>query len=298
MTEFLQLCFQGVALGAQYALVALGFVVIYKATGVINFAQGALVALGAYLAYNFHVTWDLPFYAAVVLAVLASGVIGAVIQRLVLARMVGQPPFAVLMVTIGLLFILEQVITTVWGFDTQNLGDPWGIKTVKAGDLVLAHRDLWTMLLAAVVLAAFFAFFRYSSLGVAMRATAIDQEAALAQGISARRVFALSWAIAGMVACVAGVTLAAGPGNVNPAIGLIALRAFPAMILGGLDSPGGAVLGGIIIGVTQMLTAGYQPEHAAFLGKNFHTVMPYLVMIVILLARPYGLFGTREVRRV
>ena len=298
MTEFLQLTFQGVALGAQYALVALGFVVIYKATGVINFAQGGLVMLGAYLAYNFHETWEMPFFVAVLMALVVSAVIGAVVERFILRRMVGQPPFAVLMVTIGLLFIIEQVVTSIWGFDTLNLGDPWGIKTVESGDLRFAHRDLWTILLAGVVVAAFFAFFRYSSMGLAMRATAIDQEAALAQGISARRVFALSWAIAGVVAALAGITLAAGPSNLNPAIEFIALRAFPAMILGGLDSPLGAVVGGIIIGVTQLLTAGYQPDHAPWLGENFNVVMPYIVMVVILLVRPYGLFGTREVRRV
>jgi len=299
VTKFLQLLFQGFALGAQYALVALGFVVIYKATRVINFAQGGLVALGAYFAFNFHRTWDLPWWPAVLLALLVSAALGALIEALILRRMVGQPVFAVIMITIGLLIIIEQATTIVWGFDNLTLGDPWGIRTTKAGNVVLAISDLWTIGLAAVVLIGFFAFFRYSSLGVAMRATALDQEAALAQGISARRVFALSWAIAGMVAALAGVTLAAGgPNRVAPGIDLIALRAFPAMILGGLDSPGGAVVGGVLIGVTEVMTAGYQAGHFDFIGANFSSVMPYVVMVLILLVRPYGLFGTREVRRV
>lgn len=197
MTKFAQLCFQGLAVGAQYALVALGFVVIYRATRVINFAQGGLVMLGAYLTYNFHQTWGLPFFVAVLCAVLVSGLLGVAVEALILRRMVGQPTFAVLMITIGMLFVIEQVVTTVWGFDALNLGDPWEVRTAKVGEVVLSVRDIWTIGLAAAVLAAFFAFFRYSAMGVAMRATALDQEAALAQGISARRVFAVSWAIAG-----------------------------------------------------------------------------------------------------
>jgi branched-chain amino acid transport system permease protein len=164
---------------------------------------------------------------------------------------------------------------------------------------VISHVDLWTIGLAGLVLLAFFAFFRYSSLGLAMRATALDQEAALAQGISARRVFATSWAIAGVVAALAGVTLSSGQsGGVDTGIGFIALAAFPAMILGGLDSPLGALVGGLIIGISQSLTQGYQNDYFEFFGAGFHEVMPYVVMILILLVRPYGLFGTPEVRRV
>jgi branched-chain amino acid transport system permease protein len=298
VTEFLQLLFQGIALGSQYALIALGFVVIYKATGVINFAQGGFVLVGAYLAYNFNQTWDLPFPLALLLAMAAGALLGAIVERLLLRRMVGEPVFAVLMITIGLLFVLEQSATSMWGFDNLNLGDPWGIETVEVADLNLAVADLWTIGLAAAAMAAFFAFFRYTATGVAMRATAVDQEAAAAQGIAPGRIFALAWAVSGAVAALGGITLAAGPAQLAPGISFVALAAFPAMILGGLDSPAGAVLGGIIIGVTQSLTAGYQPDYAEWLGTNFHTVMPYVVMILILLVRPYGIFGTREVRRI
>jgi branched-chain amino acid transport system permease protein len=298
MTEFLQLCFNGLSLGARYALVALGFVIIYRATGVINFAQGGLVAIGAYLTYAFANSAALPFVLAVVLAVACAGLVGAGIERVVLRHMVGEPVFAVIMVTIGLLFIMEQVVTAIWGFDALNLADPWGVRTVDVGGVVMSVRDLWTLVIAAAIVAAFFAFFRYSKLGVAMRATAFDAEAALAQGISARRVYAVSWAISAGLAALAGVTLASGAAALTPTIGAIALVAFPAMIVGGLDSPIGAVLGGFIIGLTQALTAGYQQDVAPWLGDNFAAVMPYVVMILILLVRPYGLFGTREVRRV
>lgn len=298
MTDFLQVCFAGLALGARYALVALGFVIIYRATGVINFAQGGLLAVGAYLTYAFANQAGLPFWPAVLLALLCSGLLGASLERVVLRRMVGQPIFAVIMVTIGLLFILDQVVTWIWGFDSLNLDDPWGVETVDAGGVVLSVRDLWTLALTAVALGGLFAFFRFSKLGVAMRATAMDPEAALAQGISARSVYAASWAIAAVLATIAGVTLASGPAALSPGIGAIALLAFPAMIVGGLESPGGAVAGGVIIGLAQALTAAYQEDLFPWAGDGFSAVMPYVVMILILLVRPYGLFGAREVRRV
>ena len=297
MSDFLQILFAGLALGARYALVALGFVIIYKATGVINFAQGALLALGTYLTYAI-IQGGVPFWIAVLGGAAGTALVGALVERVVLRRMVGQPVFAVIMITIGLLFVIDQAITAIWGFDALNLGDPWGVQTVAIGDVNLAVRDLWTLAIAAVVLAGFFAFFRFTDWGVAMRATAFDQEAALAQGISARKVFALSWAIAGALAALAGVTLAAGSAGVQPAIGTIALLAFPAMIVGGMDSPFGAILGGLIIGVTQALVAGYQDDVAPWLGDGFQSVAPFLVMVLILLIRPYGLFGTPEVRRV
>ena len=298
MTNFLQLSFAGIALGGLYALVALGFVIIYKATGVINFAQGGLVLLGAYLVYNAHNTWGWPFWPAFAFGIVGCAVAGALVERFVLRRMVGQPVFAVIMVTIGLLYVIRVGVSSVWGFNQLNTHDPWGIRALKIGSVTVAVTDAWTIGLAAGVLALFFAFFRYSRVGVAMRATALDQEAAVAQGISARLIFALAWAIAGAVATLAGVMLSAGGAGVQPGIEFVALLAFPAIILGGLDSPLGAVVGGLIIGLTQDLTAGYQPKYATFLGGGFSSVMPYVVMIAILLVRPFGLFGTREVRRV
>ena len=296
MTDFLQLVAAGLALGSRYALVALGFVVIYRATGVFNFAQGGLVALGAYVAW-YGIDSGLPFVVAVAAAVLVCGVAGALVQPLLLRRLAGQPPFTLIMITLGLLFMIEQLIPTLWGYGTHDLGDPWGITTVDAGGVTLAVRDLWTIAIAGAALGAFFAFARLSRYGLAMRAVALDPEAAAAQGIPVGRVVAIAWAIAGMVAALAGVTLATGAAGVNPSVSFIALAAFPAMILGGLDSPAGAVAGGLVIGVVQTLTAGYQPEHASWLGDGFHVVMPYVVMVVVLLVAPYGLLGTREVRR-
>jgi branched-chain amino acid transport system permease protein len=298
MITFLTNVFAGLALGSTYALVALGFVVIYKSTGVINFAQGGLLALGAYLGYTFSNNLAVAFGVAILLACLSAAVVGASVERLVLRRMVGQPPFAVIMITIGLLFVLEPVITAIWGFDNRPVDNPWNIQTVEVGQLVLGVRDLWTIGITAGVVVAFFLFFRYTRMGLAMRATAFDPEAALAQGISARRVYATSWAIAAALAALAGITLAAGPGGLQPSISFIALAAFPAMILGGLDSPAGAVLGGVVIGLAEALTRGYQDQLFSWAGDNVSVIVPYVFMIVILLIRPYGLLGTKEVRRV
>ena len=298
MNQFVTLFVGGLFLGAIYSLVALGFVTIFRATGVINFAQGGLLALGAYFTYAFANSASWPFAIAAIGAIVASALVGAATERIVLRRMVGQPVFAVIMITIGLLFIIEQVITSIWGFDSLNLADPWGVDTFKAGDVVISERDVWTIGLAAVALAGFFLFFRLSKLGVAMRAVAFDQEASLAQGISVRQVFAVSWGISGALAALACLTLASGPAALNPGIGTVALVAFPAMIVGGLDSPLGAVLGGIIIGLTQSLTSGYQDDILPWAGQNLAAVMPYVVMILILMVRPYGLFGTPEVRRI
>ncbi len=296
--DLLQNGFSGVAVGCKYALIALGFSIVFKATGVINFAQASLVLLGAYLAYNFHRTWEMNFYLSLVLAMVAGAVIGIVIEALVLGRLVGEQPATVIMVTIGLLFVLDNVTTSVWGPENQNLGDPWGIHTREVLGVSVADRDIWTIVFTAAALGAFFVFFRYATLGLAMRAAAFDPEVAMAQGIPARRVYRVSWAIAGMVAALAGVTLAAGSSQLSPGTGALALVALPAIILGGLDSPAGAVVGGIIIGLVQQYTALLAPEYFDWVGESFERVSPYLVMIVILLVRPYGLFGTKEVRRV
>jgi branched-chain amino acid transport system permease protein len=296
--DLLQTAFSGLALGCKYALIALGFSVVFKATGVINFAQASLVLLGAYLTFNFAQTWDLNFYLALVMAMAVGALVGVATEASVLRWLVGEPPAALIMVTIGLLFVLNNVVTAIWGPDNRNLGDPWGIKTRDVVGVTVADRDVWTIGFTAVVVTAFFVFFRYSTLGLAMRAAAFDPEAAMAQGIPARRVHRVAWAIAGMVAALAGATLAAGAGQLSPATGALALVAFPAIILGGLDSPLGAVVGGIIIGLVQQFTALLAPEYFDWVGESFERVSPYLVMIVILLIRPYGLFGTREVRRV
>jgi branched-chain amino acid transport system permease protein len=290
--------FSGVAVGAKYALVALGFVIVFKATGVINFAQASFVLLGGFFCWQITDTWGWNFYLSLPLAMIGGALVGALIEVLILRRLIGEQPFTLIMVTIGILFVLDNMVTAIWGPEDRDLADPWGSRTVEFGDVNLAIADMWTIAVTAVAIGGFFVFFRYSTLGLAMRATAADQEAALAMGISARRVYQVSWAAAGALGALAGIMLASGAGSLGPGLGSIALVAFPAMILGGLQSPGGAVIGGLIIGLVQQLTALLQPEYFEWLGSGFERVSPYVVMVIILLVRPFGLYGEPEVRRV
>jgi branched-chain amino acid transport system permease protein len=298
VSDLVQLLVAGLSLGAVYALICLGFVVIYRATGVLNFAQGGLVVLGAYLTHQLVARWGLPFAAGMLLAMGGVAAFGLLLERFVLRRMVGQPVFAIILITLGVLFVMEQLCTAIWGYDVLLIGDPWGVSTLRLGAATIKVADLWTIAAAFLTLGGFFALFRLTTIGVAMRASASDPEAALAQGISPGAIHGLSWAVAGAVATVAGVLLAAGPKGVDLTLTAVAFRAFPAMILGGLDSAEGAVAGGLLIGLVEVFTAAYVAPAAPWLGANFHVVMPYLVMIAILVVRPYGLFGREEVRRV
>ena len=297
MTEFLQATVNGVATGAIYALLALGFVIIYKSSEVLSFAQSGLMILGAFWVVYFSSVLQLNFWVAVLLGVLLSAAIGVVIERSMLRPMVGKPAFSVAILTIGLNIALTVVGFDLIGVEIRSLGDPWGIQMVELGDLVVSRKDVATIVASVIVVGALLAFFRYSRFGLAMRATALDQETALAQGIPVARVFAVAWAIAAGLAAIAGVFLGAGTG-VTAAIGVRAIRALPAAVIGGLDSIPGAIVGGLIVGLAEAYTVAYQAEYLGFLGQNFSTAVAYVVMFIVLLIRPYGIFGTREVVRV
>jgi branched-chain amino acid transport system permease protein len=295
MTAFFQLLFQGFALGCIYALVALGFTVVYRASKVINFAQGSLLLVGAYLISVLATGLNLPFALAVIVAIALLAAGGALFQMTVMRRMLGQPVFVLVMITIGLSIVINSAIPAIFGGNARILGDPWGASAVSVDGVTFNWVRIWTVVCTALILALYFVFDRFSRYGLAMRATAADEEAALAVGVPVRRVYALTWAIAGGVAVVGGLFLAGFPSSVNPSLGDVSLRAFPAIILGGLDSPPGAVVGGITIGIVEVMSSGYAP---ASLGSNFSDVAPYVVMILVLLSRPYGLFGSRPVERV
>ena len=297
MTEFLQATVNGIATGAIYALLALGFVIIYKSSGVLSFAQSGLMILGAFWVVYFSSVLALNFWVAVALGVLLSAAIGVAIERSMLRPMVGKPAFSVAILTIGLNIALTVIGFDLIGVQIRSLGDPWGIQTVAIGELVVSRKDIATIIASVIVVGALLAFFRYSRFGLAMRATAIDQETALAQGIPVALVFAVAWAMAAGLATIAGVFLGAGTG-VTAAIGVRAIRALPAAVIGGLDSIPGAIVGGLIVGLAEAYTVAYQAEYLGFLGQNFSTAVAYVVMFLVLLVRPYGIFGTREVVRV
>ncbi|MDJ0497004.1 MAG: branched-chain amino acid ABC transporter permease [Acidimicrobiia bacterium] len=297
MTEFLQATVNGIATGAIYGLLALGFVIIYKSSEVLSFAQSGLMILGAFWVVYFSSVLALNFWLAVLLGVLLSALIGVAIERSMLRPMVGKPAFSVAILTIGLNIALTVIGFDLIGVEIRSLGDPWGIQKVEIGQLVVSQKDVATIVASVIVVGALLAFFRYSRFGLAMRATAIDQETALAQGIPVARVFAVAWAIAAGLATIAGVFLGAGTG-VTAAIGVRAIRALPAAVIGGLDSIPGAIVGGLIVGLAEAYTVAYQAEYLGFLGQNFSTAVAYVVMFFVLLVRPYGIFGTREVVRV
>jgi branched-chain amino acid transport system permease protein len=298
MSELAQLLVKGAALGGVYALIALGFVVVFKATGVVNFAQGSLMLVGSYLASSAALGWGLPFPLAVVVAAAGAVIAAVVVERLVLRPMTGRPVVAVLTATIGLAILLDQLVTVLWGFRPRSVGDPWGAGSVRVGGVVVSQVDVATVLITAAVVAALSAFFRHGRLGLALRAAASDLEAAAAAGIAPATVSRLAWGLAAGVGAVAGVLLASGTGSANPELSEQALRAFPAVVLGGFGSLGGAAAGGLVIGVIEVLTAGYAPTHAPWLGPNVHLVAPYLVMLLLLAARPAGLLGAEEARRL
>jgi branched-chain amino acid transport system permease protein len=295
--RFLQSVVIGLGWGSIYALLAVGFVVIYKSTLVISFAQPALMVSGGVMVSYLVLGYGLPFWLAVIVAVALTALLALAIERSALRPMVGKPVFVVAIITLGIDIVVRVVANRFIGVDVRQVGDPWGLRTVALGDVVVQQRFLWMMLIAAVMIGALFAFFKYSRIGLAMRATAFDQETALAQGISVGTVFALSWAIAGAFAAVAGTFAGTGAG-IDQTTWILALKALPAIILGGLDSIGGAVVGGLAIGVVEALFATYQASYMPWLGSNFSVVSPYVLMLIVLMIRPYGLWGTPEVERV
>jgi branched-chain amino acid transport system permease protein len=298
VSTFLELLFAGIALGAVYALIALGFTVVFRASRVINFAQGELLALGAFLVSWLVLDVHMPFWLAFLIGAAGTGLAAFIFQQGVLRFALGRPDFTIVMLTLGLATVLQSLLPTIFGSTGRPNGDPWGSTTLRAGDVALAWVQVWTIVAALVVLVAFWLFNRHSKYGLAMRSAASDPEAALAVGVPLRRVYATAWLLAGVVACIGGVFLGGYPNTVDPNIGNTALLAFPAIILGGIDSTTGAVVGGFLIGIVEELTAGYQPQYASWLGSNFYLVAPYVLMIAVLLVRPYGLFGSRPAERL
>lgn len=295
MTDLSQYLFEGLSTGCVFALVALGFTVVYRASRVINFAQGAFVLVGAYLVSYLAAYRHVPFVLAVLVAALLVAAGGAAFQRAVVRRVPSHDVFTIVMITIGLSILLTAGISSIFGDNQRLLGDPWGSSATRVGGVTLTWVKVWAIATALVVLLAFFAFDRRSRYGLGMRATGADEEAAAAAGVPVARVHAMAWAVGGLVATVGGLFLAGFPNAPNTSLGDVGLRAFPAIVLGGLGSPAGAVVGGVAIGVVQTLTAGYAPD---VLGANFYAVAPYVAMIAVLLVKPYGLFGAPPQERL
>lgn len=295
MEYYLQLLVSGLVIGSIYSLVALGFVIIYKATKVVNFAQGELVMVGAYICFSLTVQAKLPFMAAFFLTLAFSFILGIAIERLILRPMIGEPIISVIMVTIGLSSVLKSLVQLFWGTQIQVFPPVLPQEPVMIAGLPVAPVYLAAFALSIVLFLIFSAFFKYSRLGIAMRATAFDQQAAASMGIGIKNIFALSWCIAAMVSSIGGVILG-NINGINAQLGHLGLKVFPAVILGGLDSLLGAALGGLIIGVLENVCDGAAKE---FLGLGgFKDVAAFIFLVILLMIKPYGLFGAREIERV
>nr|WP_062331923.1 branched-chain amino acid ABC transporter permease [Herbidospora sakaeratensis] len=296
MTTFVELLVNGISIGAVYALIALGFVIIFKATEVVNFAHASLLLAGGYLVARL---WPVVgFWAALLIGVAAAALVAAAIEFLVIRRANVASHSVLAIVTIGVDIVITTELTRQIGTDVLAMGDPWGSEVVRFGGVTLAETRIVALVTAAALITAFLLAFKYTGWGVAMRAAAEDAETAALMGVRLGRVSMSAWAVAGGLAAVAALFLCVFPTpGLDRSTSLVALKAFPAAILGGLDSTTGALVGGLIIGVTESMMSGYQND-MAFLGRGIGDVAPFLVMLVILLIRPAGLFGTKELARV
>lgn len=294
MTFLMQILISGLVVGAVYALVAFGFVLIYKSSDVINFAQGEFLLVGAYIALSLVVLYQVPFLAAVALTLSMCVILGVVVERLVLRPFIGERVISVIMATIGLSLLMRGIIQMVWGTETRTFPGIFPDMPVRLGDVVVSQIYLWSLAVAVVLLVVFTVFFKYSSTGIVMRAAADDQVAALSMGISVKRIIAITWAIAAVVAAIGGILLG-NINGVNPSLAYIGLMVLPVVILGGLDSVPGAIVGGFTIGLLESLAGGYLDP---LVGGGVKEVAPFVVLLLVLMVRPYGLFGKEIIERV
>jgi branched-chain amino acid transport system permease protein len=294
MELFLMTITTGVMVGGIYALVALGWVLIYKCSGVLNLAMGELTLIGAYVSLSFY-SMGIPFILALFFSLIIGLVLGILTERIFLDKLIGEPVLTVIMVTVGLSFFFKGSVELIWGTDTRVFTPPvFSIEPIRLGPIVVGQVYFWSFVAAIVLLCIFVGFFQYTRWGLAMQATADDEMAALSLGISARFVYAAAWAIAFMAAGVGG-TLLGNINGLNISVGYLGLLVLPAVVLGGLNSVPGAIVGGIIIGVLQNLCGAYLDKY--FPG-GVKEVAPFAFMAIFLLFKPHGLWGWERIERV
>ena len=284
----------GVLIGLMYSLIALGFVLVYKATDAINFAQGEFVMLGGFVVAVALNTYGAPVWLAVLVGLAAMIGFGFGLERVMLRRLIGRPIIAVVMATIGLAAILRGIGPLAWGAETKSLTLPISDEPFMLGPLFIPPIQLLGAVVSLLFLAAFGWFFLKSRKGIAMRAVADSQQVAMAMGINVERYFALAWAMTGVVSALGGVIWGSMLG-VDVHLALVGFKVFPVVILGGLDSIPGAVIGGLIVGIVENVAAGYIDPYVGGGTKDF---APYVLMIIALMVRPYGIFGKKIIERI
>jgi branched-chain amino acid transport system permease protein len=295
MEFFLQLVLNGLIIGSIYALVGLGFVIIYKSSSILNFAQGEFLMLGAYVCLAIFTEARVPFAAAFALTLVFSALLGILMERVLLRPMIGEPVISVIMLTLGLSSVLKAVVQAIWGTDTRPYPEIFPAAPVQIGPLPVSQGYLYSLGSVAVLLVLFSLFFKFTRAGVAMRATAFSQQVALSMGISVKHMFALAWSIAAVVSAVGGVLLGGVRGGVDGAFAFFGLKVIPVVILGGLDSIAGAIVGGFVMGILENLSGGYLDP---LFGGGVKEVAPFIALVAILTIRPYGLFGKVKIERV
>ena len=284
----------GLMVGGIYALIALGWVLIYKCSGVLNLAMGELTLIGAYISLSFY-SLGLPLLLALACSLIIGLLLGILTERVFLDKLIGQPVLTVIMMTVGLSFFFRGMVEFVWGTDTRVFTPPvFPLQPIKLGFLVIGQVYLWSFLAAILLLLIFVAFFKYTRWGLAMQATADDEMAALSLGISARFVYAAAWSIAFMAAGVGG-TLLGNINGLNISVGYLGLLVLPAVVLGGLNSVPGAIVGGILIGILQNFSGTYLDRY--FPG-GVREIVPFVFMTIFLLFKPHGLWGWERIERV
>lgn len=282
----------GVANGCIYGLVALGFVLIYKATESINFAQGDMMMLGAFVTLTFvnQDYWGLPFVAGVAMAIVLMGAVGYLTEVVIIRRVAGQPQFAVVILTIALGFVLRFIAGLIWSHEPQVLETPMAGQSFNVGGLIVGYDEAVVIVTTAVLMVGLYLFFSRTRLGVAMQAASQNQLAAYYSGVSVKRVSALIWAISGAVGTVAGVLFAA-KGSIDPSVGLLGIKAFAAAVIGGFGSLPGAIVGGLIVGLSEPLAGRY-------VAAGYSQIAPYAIMLAVLVVRPAGLFAQIQNKKV
>ena len=292
MAQFLQLALSGIAIGCVYALVALGFVLIYKATETVNFAQGDVMMLGGFFAYTGTALMGWPYWAGIVFALVVMAAFGMLIERVVLRPVLGHPQFTVVMVTIGVGYVMRGVVSMMpgWGTDTYKIATPFAERVVNIGGAAISLEQLMIIVMTAALCAVLFLFFRFTRVGVAMQATSQNQLAAYYMGIPVARINTLIWGLSAAVATFAGILLAPIT-FVHSNMGFIGLKAFPAAVVGGFGSIPGAIVGGLVIGLVESFAGFYLPE-------GFKDIAAYIVVLVVLMVKPSGLFGEKLRKKV
>jgi branched-chain amino acid transport system permease protein len=294
MELFLMTITSGVMVGGIYALVALGWVLIYKCSGVLNLAMGEMTLIGAYVSLSFY-SMGIPFLLALFFSLIIGMVLGILTERIFLDKLIGEPVLTVIMVTVGLSFFFKGTVELIWGTDTRVFTPPvFSIEPIHIGPVIVGQAYLWSFVAAIILLIVFVCFFKYTRWGLTMQATADDEMAALSLGVSARFVYAAAWAIAFMASGVGG-TLLGNINGLNISVGYLGLLVLPAVVLGGLNSVPGAIVGGIVIGVLQNVCGAYLDKY--FPG-GVKEVAPFVFMVVFLLFKPHGLWGWERIERV